>query len=52
MRNFYHWERQLTPKEIAEELSMRVARTWSQGGLTMSLLVKDRSGTHKEVVLY
>ena len=41
LRRFYNFEQPLTPEEIAEKLSMRVASHWEHRGLTMALLVRD-----------
>jgi 4-amino-4-deoxy-L-arabinose transferase-like glycosyltransferase len=43
MARFYGYEPILPPQAIASMLSMRVARRWERGGLTMSLLVRDPS---------
>ena len=47
MHGTYGYEPQLSPAQIGEMLSMRVARTWTHHGLTMSLLVRG----HERIAL-
>ncbi len=41
MRSFYGYEPPLTADEVGRVLSMKVARHWTQYGLSMSVLVRD-----------
>ncbi len=43
LEKVYAYEPPMTPDAIAGALSMRVARRWNRGGLSMSLLVRDEN---------
>jgi 4-amino-4-deoxy-L-arabinose transferase-like glycosyltransferase len=42
MRSFYGYEPPMTPEEIGRMLSMKVARQWTQRGLALFVLVRER----------
>jgi len=44
MHRFYDYQPPATPSEIADALSMKVARHWDNGGLSMYLLARKPSG--------